>query len=68
MTKILIIGYGSIGKRHVRNLISFNQTQVSVCSKNKEVSQLGKKGIKTFTTVEDALKEKHDVVIICNET
>ena len=66
--KTLVVGYGSIGKRHVRNLMSFNQTQVSVCSKNKEVLQLGKKGIKTFTTIEQALKEKHDVAIICNET
>lgn len=66
--KALVVGYGSIGKRHVINLMGFNQTQVSVCSKNKEVSQLGKKGIKTFTTIEQALKEKHDVAIICNET
>ena len=66
--KALVVGYGSIGKRHVRNLMDFNQTQVSVCSKNKEVSQLEKKGIKTFTTIEQALKEKHDVAIICNET
>ena len=66
--KTLVVGYGSIGKRHVRNLMSFNQTQISVCSKNKEVSQLGKKVMKTFTTIEQALKEKHDVVIICNET
>ena len=66
--KTLVVGYGSIGKRHVKNLMGFNQTQVSVCSKNKEVLQLGKKGIKIFTTIEQALKEKHDVAVICNET
>lgn len=66
--KILVVGYGSIGKRHVKNLSSLNQTQVSVCSKNKEAWKLEKKGIKTFTTIEQALKEKHDVAIICNET
>jgi len=66
--KILVVGYGSIGKRHVKNLSSLNQTQVSVCSKNKETWKLEKKGIKTFTTIEQALKEKHDVAIICNET
>ena len=49
--KTLVVGYGSIGKRHVKNLIGFNQTQVSVCSKNKEVLQLGKKGIKIFITI-----------------
>ena len=66
--KILVVGYGSIGKRHVKNLSSLNQTQVSVCSKNKETWKLEKKGIKTFTTIEQALKEKHNVAIICNET
>ena len=66
--KILVVGYGSIGKRHVKNLSSLNQTQVSVCSKNKEAWKLEKKGIKTFTTIEQALKEKHNVAIICNET
>ena len=66
--RILVVGYGSIGKRHVKNLSSLNQTQVSVCSKNKETWKLEKKGIKTFTTIEQALKEKHDVAIICNET
>ena len=38
--KALVVGYGSIGKRHVKNLMGFNQTQVSVCSKNKEVLEL----------------------------
>ena len=43
--KTLVVGYGSIGKRHVKNLMGFNQTQVSVCSKNKEVLRiLGEEG------------------------
>ncbi|MGY5148916.1 MAG: Gfo/Idh/MocA family protein [Candidatus Nitrosopumilus sp. bin_68KS] len=66
--KALVIGYGSIGKRHTNNLMMLKQIEISVCSKNKEALQLKKKGIKVYETIEKALKEKHDIGIICNET
>ena len=66
--KALVIGYGSIGKRHTNNLMKFKQIQVSVCSKNKEALQLEKKDITVYTTIEKALKEKYDIGFICNET
>jgi len=66
--KALVIGYGSIGKRHTNNLMKLKQIEISVCSKNKEALQLKKKGITVYSTIEKALEEKHDVGIICNET
>ena len=66
--KILIIGYGSIGKRHTNNLISFGNIDIIICTKNKEALQLEIKGIKIFTSLSKALKEKPDISIICNET
>ena len=66
--KILIIGYGSIGKRHTNNLLNIDNLEIIVCSKNKESFKLIKKGVKIFTSFEDALKEKPDISIICNET
>jgi predicted dehydrogenase len=66
--KILIVGYGSIGKRHTNNLLNIGNAEIIVCSKNKESFKLIKKGIKIFTSLEDALKEKPDISIICNET
>jgi predicted dehydrogenase len=66
--KILIVGYGSIGKRHTNNLLNIGDVEIIVCSKNKESFKLIKKGIKIFASLEDALKEKPDISIICNET
>jgi predicted dehydrogenase len=65
---VLVIGYGSIGKRHVNNLRKFKQIKISVCSKNKEALQLEKKNISVYTTIEKALEEKYNVGFICNET
>jgi len=62
------VGYGSIGKRHVNNLAKFTNTQIIVCTKNKEATQLVKNGIKVFDSLTNALCEKPDIGIICNET
>ena len=66
--KVLVIGFGSIGKRHTNNLLKMKQIQITICSKNKEALQLKKKGVTVYTTIEKALKEKHDIGVICNET
>jgi len=63
-----VVGYGSIGKRHVRNLIKIKHIEILVCTKNKEADILKKNGIKIFKSLTDSLKEKPDVGIICNET
>ena len=66
--KVLIIGYGSIGKRHTNNLISLGINDIIICSKNKEALKLKNKKIKIFTSINEALKENPDISIICNET
>lgn len=66
--KILVVGYGSIGKRHVNNLTKMKGVEILVCTKNKEVDILKKNGIKFFKSLAESLKEKPDVGIICNET
>ena len=66
--KVLIIGYGSIGKRHTKNLISIGNFDIIICTKNKEALQLEKNGIKIFDSLNKALKEKPDISIICNES
>jgi len=38
--KVLVIGYGSIGKRHTNNLISIGITNIIICTKNKEALHL----------------------------
>jgi len=66
--KILVVGYGSIGKRHVDNLTKMKHVELLVCTKNKEANILKKNGIKIFESLTESLKEKPDVGIICNET
>tara|TARA_Y100000590_G_scaffold115951_1_gene132318 strand:+ start:9108 stop:10103 length:996 start_codon:yes stop_codon:yes gene_type:complete len=66
--KILVIGYGSIGKRHVKNLLKINNNQISICTHNNDALKLKNKNVKIFKTVSDAVKEEFDLVVICNET
>ena len=66
--KILIIGFGSIGKRHVNNLIRNTDSEIIICSKRKNVRFLDHKKIKVLNSLEKCLLEKPDVVFITNET
>lgn len=63
----MVVGYGSIGKRYVDNLINFTNAKVIICTKNKEANQLKNK-VKVFASLRKALQEKPDIGIVCNET
>jgi predicted dehydrogenase len=67
MKKILVVGYGSIGKRHVENLLSISNLEVIVCTERNDVSKL-KKHAKVYSTIKQCLEEKPDIGIIANET
>lgn len=66
--KALVVGYGSIGKRHVNNLMKFKNMKILICTRNKEANQLKKYGIKIFKSLTESLRERPDIGIICNET
>lgn len=66
----LVVGCGSIGKRHIRNLkalkvgdIIAHDAQSERCL---EVEQ--EYGVKTFSDLEEALAQKPDVALICTPT
>ena len=65
--KILVIGCGSIGKRHIRNikaLIAGNIVAYDIDPKRcSEVEQ--KYGIVSYNDLEEALSQKPDVAFIC---
>ena len=65
--KALVIGYGSIGQRHINNLLSYQNIDVIVCTKRKNVQNLKKK-CTVYDTIEKGIQEKPDFAIICNET
>ena len=67
MKKILVVGYGSIGKRHVENLLAISNLEIIVCTKRNDVKKL-KKHAKVYHTLKQCLKEKPDIGIITNET
>lgn len=66
--KALVIGYGSIGKRHIANLSKIKKMEIIVCTKRKKDNFLKKIGCKLAPTIKEAISTKPDFAIICNET
>jgi predicted dehydrogenase len=65
--KIAVIGYGSIGKRHVKNLASIPNMQIIICTKQK-IRNPHKNKIKIVNSIHDCIKENPDAAIIANES
>jgi len=63
--KSLVVGYGSIGSRHVENLLSIPNMEVIICTKRKNIKKIGNK-CQVFNTLKDALKQNPDFAIIAN--
>src|SRR3989344_9182945 len=69
--KILIIGVGSIGLRHIKNLIKLGYKNIAVADTNKKSLQDVLKLVKVpaYEDVPEALrKERPNVVFICTST
>ena len=69
--KILIVGLGSIGKRHLRNILAIENTkklEIIIYSKQTKSYLSNHKNIKIFDTLDKCLLEKPDVGFITNET
>jgi predicted dehydrogenase len=65
---ILLIGLGSIGKRHLRNIIGLGYGDISVVSRAGILPQEFE-GFTTYTTIEAALSSSgFDAAIICTPT
>jgi len=66
--RIIVLGCGSIGKRHIRNLLSIGAGEIVVCDINEKKLEAVKKefSIKGFLDLDEALsKDKYDVAFIC---
>ena len=68
MINVLIVGYGSIGKRHLENFLQFKDIQLIVYTKRSDLQLLKKKGIKVSNSLTECLKENPDIGVITNET
>ena len=67
MKKALIVGYGSIGTRHVKNLMSIGSMKILILTKRKNLG-INQKNVKVIHNLKDALNEKPDFAVIANET
>ena len=65
--KIAVIGYGSIGKRHVRNLLDIKNVEIIICTK-QNIKNPNMKKIKIVKSMLECIKKKPDIGIIANET
>jgi len=81
--KLLIVGLGAIGQRHVRNLRALLRDSVELlAARSRGLSHVlsdattveareglcEKYGIRAFATLDDALAHKPDVAFVCNPT
>jgi len=66
--KVLVVGYGSIGKRHIENLSKLKNIEIIVCTKRKYDKFLKQKKCKIYTSLTDCVKENPSFAIITNET
>jgi predicted dehydrogenase len=63
--KVVIVGYGSIGKRHVKNLISIGVKDIILCRSSLNGNELN---LKEVTELADIIKINPDFVIVSNPT
>ena len=68
MTSVLIVGYGSIGKKHLENFLQLKDIQLTVYTKRNDLQLLRENGIKISDSLTECLKENPDVGVITNET
>ena len=67
----MIVGLGSIGKRHLRNILAIENTkklEIIIYSKQTKSYLSNHKNIKIFDSLDKCLLEKPDVAFITNET
>ena len=64
--KILVIGCGSIGERHIRNLKSLGYKDIIAYDVKKErLKEVEEYNVTTFGNLDEALNQKIDAVLVC---
>lgn len=67
--KFLIAGYGSIGRRHMRNLLALGQREIVLYRSHRSTLPDDElQGLPVETSLEQALSHKPDAVVIANPT
>lgn len=66
--KVLVIGYGSIGRRHIDNLSSFPNMELIVCTNRGYDNFLKKRRCVVYNSLEKCISQKPTIAIISNIT
>lgn len=66
--KILVCGVGSIGERHINNLLKLGYKDLLVYRRKRKKFRTINQNIKQFSSLDDALNENPNVAIIANPT
>ena len=66
--KVLVIGYGAIGRRHVKNLLENTNLEIIIYTRRDDLDSLKRKNVKTYHSLKKCLSEKPDIGFITNET
>ena len=66
--KILVVGYGSIGKRHIKNLKNYKNIEIIILTKRISDKFLKKEKYKIVNSIDNAIKEKPYAAFITNDT
>lgn len=66
--KILVLGVGSIGERHIKNLLELGYRNIILCRTIGQIPRTIACDYPTFGELDDALAELPDCVLICNPT
>jgi predicted dehydrogenase len=68
MKTILIVGFGSIGNRHFKNILNNYKMKIVICTKRKDLGRLTGKNILVVDSISKALIHKPNIALITNET
>ena len=66
--KILVVGYGSIGKRHVNNLLLIPDIEIIICTHRHDMDNELKNKCKIIESLDECINEKPIAAIISNVT
>ena len=65
MARVLVVGFGSIGRRHCDNLATLGVRRVEVCDTDPQKrDEATKRGVRTFARLEEALASRPEVVFV----
>jgi len=68
--KLLVVGCGSIGERHIQNLVQLGAGEIVACDLKEDILERmeEKYGVKTSSNLEESLGEKPDAVLVCTHS